>query len=153
MENNWVNDAKNALNEELGWDDEIVEESSFVILKPGKYSFTVRNLERGRFEGSDKMGPCNKATIELSIFNEQGQEAMVREQLLLNRKMEWKLSEFFISIGQKKHGEPLKMNWSKVLGSTGRCEIKNEEYNGNTYNRVKKFLEAEASQGFTPGRF
>lgn len=141
---NWVDDAEKQLEESnqgqaLGWDDEIAEESEFVLLEPGIYGFTVTGFERGYFDGSEKMGPCPKAEIELEVV-QNGRTAKVFENLFLNKKSEWKLSEFFISIGQKKQGEPLKMNWSKVLGSSGKCQIINNEYNGNTYNRVKKFI-------------
>lgn len=136
----FANDVIGADNDILGWDDNISEESEFVQLPPGDYNFTVGAFTRGRFEGSDKMGPCNKAELELKIEYE-GRTATVFESLFLHKKAEWKLSEFFVSIGLKEPGQPVRMDWGKVLGATGRCKIYNNEYNGNVYNRVKKFLE------------
>lgn len=145
-ENPWEND-KDLIpidnNDALDWDGEIEEESEFVLLPEGEYSFMVTGLNRGRFEGSEKMSPCPKAELELLIIHDD-KDVKVFENLFLHKKAEWKLSEFFISIGQKKHGEPLKMDWSKVIGSEGTCRIYNNEYNGNKYNRVKKFLEPKA---------
>lgn len=153
---NWVDDAEKALEErELGWDDEIEKESEFILLPEGDYDYVVDSFERGRFEGSEKMPPCNKAILTLKIAY-QGQTATVKHNLLLHTKTEWMLSEFFKSIGQKKKGEPLKMNWGLVPGSKGRCNI--EQYtgkNGNTYHQVKRFLEpVEVEQvTFKPGEF
>ena len=127
----------------LGWDEEIKQESEFVLLEPGTYDFEVTGLEKAYFNGSEKMQPCPQARLELTI-----DKAKVFTNLFLNTKSEWKLSEFFISIGLKKKGEPLKMQWNKVLGLKGKCEVSNREYNGKTYNEVSKFLEpAEQTWG------
>lgn len=37
---------------ELGWDDEIVKESDFILLPEGDYNFKVAGFERARHEGS-----------------------------------------------------------------------------------------------------
>ena len=47
---------------------------------------------------------------------------------MLAKIMEWKLCAFFRSIGQKKHGEPLKPNWGKVIGSIGKAHFKQREW-------------------------
>ena len=55
---------------ELDWDSEIENEGSdFIVAEPGDYDFVVTNFERGRFQGSAKMPPCNQAklTIRLEI--------------------------------------------------------------------------------------
>jgi hypothetical protein len=49
------------------------------------------------------------------------------------------------------------MNWSRVVGSKGRCKIgtrkwTNDEGKEMVFNEVKKFYEPEA-KGFTPGKF
>ena len=48
--------------------------------------------------------------------------------MLLCRRHEWKLAGFFRSIGQKKHGERLVMNWNKVVGAQGRARFKPRNY-------------------------
>ena len=45
--------------------------------------------------------------------------------------MEWKVSSFFRSLGLKKSGEPLVMDWSKVEGAKGRGHFKPDTYTGN----------------------
>ena len=140
----------------LNWDDEITQESSFTLLPEGEYNFKVTNFDRAWYDGSDKIPPCNKAIITITIETPQG-DAEIKENLFLTTKTEGLLSAFFGSIGQKKKGEPLRMNWNKVVGSTGRVKIVVREYNGNNYNQVKRWLSPEDNKpsagGFKPGAF
>ena len=48
--------------------------------------------------------------------------------LILSKALTWKLSAFFRSIGQKKRGEKITMDWNKVLGAKGRAHIKQKVY-------------------------
>ena len=144
-------------NKALNWDDEIQQESTFTLLPEGDYSFKVVNFERAWYDGSEKIPPCNKAIITIRIEDEVG-TAELKENLFLTTKTEGLLSAFFSSIGQKKKGEALRMNWNKVIGSTGRVKVGTRSYNDNTYNQVKRWLSPEdnkpaATGGFKPGAF
>ena len=57
------------------WDDEIEVDDSFELLPDGDYTFTVVNVERGRFDGSEKMPACNMATVSFKV---QGKDAAVK---------------------------------------------------------------------------
>lgn len=145
---------------EMEWDAEISKESDFVLLPAGEYDFKVAAFERARYNGGGKMGPCNEAKITLEVKAPDGRTASVRHNLFLNSKCEPMLCAFFRGIGQKKHGEPLKMNWNKVIGSSGRAKFGIREYNGNQFNEVKGFIypdEAASTQSqgksFKPGAF
>lgn len=153
---------------ELGWDDEIEKESDFVLLPEGDYNFTVSAFERGRHEGSEKLPPCNKAIISLHIESNEV-NTTIKHNLFLHTKTEGMLSAFFCAIGQKKHGEKLKMNWTAVVGAKGRCKVgirnwtsKNNELMQS--NEIKKFYDPEETKPtetsvnsqagvFTPGKF
>lgn len=151
MNENYNNTNKDAFD----WDSVIENESNFVLLPEGEYEFTVTGFERGYFNGSEKMSACPKAELTLTIETAQG-TATVKHNLFLSRRTEGLICAFFICIGQKKHGEPLRMNWQQVVGSKGRCKIGIRTYNNNDYNEVKKFLEpGETTQRpmFTPGNF
>lgn len=112
----------------MDWDDGILEDGKeFVLLPEGDYNFVVTNFERGRFPGGAKIPACNKAVITVEVHGEKG-DATIRFDLLLYRTLEWRLSSFFRCIGQKKHGEPLKMDWSKVVGSMGRAHVTQRTY-------------------------
>lgn len=139
-----MSDYNNNQGFELGWDSQIENDSpDYIILPEGEYDFTVKSFERGRHNGSDKVGPCPKAILTLGIDTPQG-EATVRKELLLHSKLEGILCEFFTCIGQRTHGQRVTMNWNAVPGAHGRCKIGTRVYNGNQYNEVKKFLEPAA---------
>ena len=136
---------------ELDWESEIVNDAQeFILLEDGDYNFTVMAVERGRFNGSEKMPACNVAKVKLKIENPVG-EVVLTQQLMLHSKVEWKLSEFFASIGLKKKGQPYRMTWN-IAGYAGRCKIGKKTYNNNTYNEVKKFYSAEEQPTPQPTR-
>ena len=138
----------------LDWDSEIeYTESNFTTLPEGKYSFTVTGFDRQNYSGQDRNGnatkipPCKMAVVHLQVDGGEHGMATVDERLYLHSSMLWKLSEFFVSIGQMKgeKGETISMNWSTVPGSTGVVELIVNEYankNGEkrTNNRVSHFL-------------
>lgn len=134
------------IERELGWDDEISRESDFTIIPEGDYDFTVTGFERGRHEGSEKLPPCNKAIVTLSVRLPDGSAATLKHNLFLHTRCEGLLSAFFTGIGLKRKGEPLHMNWNAVTGAAGRCHIKVRTYtkqNGETgqSNDISKFYE------------
>lgn len=152
----------------MSWDDIIENDNEFTVLPEGDYDFTIVDLERKRFEGSEKMSACPKAEVSIKIYDRNNQSVgstTVKENLMLNRKMEWKLCQFFTAIGLRKHGEPLKMNWNNVKGRTGRCKVIINKYTNDKgeekeNNRIDKFYEpveapttAPAQRTFVPGKF
>ena len=150
----------------MEWDDTIEKDSEFTLLPEGDYDFEVLKFERGRSNGSAKMSACPMAILSIKVFNKNNPKAgttVITHNLCLNRKLEWKLCEFFTAIGDRKHGEPLKMNWAAVTGKTGRCKIIVDDYVNNkgekkTNNKIDKFYEAAETPttptaSFTPGKF
>ena len=129
--------------EEIGYEGTIEDESGgFVLLPEGDYDFTVNKITRGRYEGSDKMPACNSVTVELTVWGPQD-KTTVTERFFLVKKFEWKLSQFFLSIGVKKHGEPLMMRWN-IEGLRGKCKVYVDHYKKNDgsdgqSNKIKKF--------------
>lgn len=144
MENN-----TNYLNPEvMGWDSLIEDDGrGYLLLPEGDYGFEVVDFERDRFNGSAKLPACNKAVLTLAVETEEG-TAHVRCDLLLCRALEWKLSSFFRSIGQKKKGERVTMDWSRVKGAHGRGHFRPKSYtdsNGSehTVNECASFLDRD----------
>lgn len=121
----------NILDQELGWEDEIENEGSpRRVLEPGEYPFTVLGFERARYAGSEKVAPCNQAILHLRVDAPDGESEM-NVNLFLLKRFEWKLCQFFTSIGLRQHGEKLRMNWAAVTGKTGRCRITKRTYKTN----------------------
>ncbi|MFZ3172050.1 MAG: hypothetical protein WA118_08730 [Carboxydocellales bacterium] len=148
---------------ELGWDEQIENDSpDFVILPEGDYDFEVVEFERGRHAGSDKLPPCNKATVHIKVTGPEG-VTTIKHNLFLHSITEGMLCAFFTGIGQRKKGERLTMNWNAVVGAKGRAKVgtrkfKNDKGEELTFNEIKKFYEpAEGPQnskvGFTAGSF
>lgn len=136
----------------LSWDSTIEKESSFVLLEPGEYNFTVKNMTRGQYTPGPSAKitePCPMAELELDVTDSKGQTATVKENLILHTSLEWKISQFFISIGQKVKGEPFVPNWGAVIGTSGRGEFDTRKYTANgeerEANQVKNFLEPVAN--------
>lgn len=134
----------------LSWDSQIEQESSFILLPEGEYEFRVEKMERSMYQPSpqSKIREASpQAELELKIQSPEG-EATVFERLILHTATEWKLSEFFIAIGQKKKGQVVTPNWSQVPGATGRAKIEINKYKTNQgqdreNNRIVEFLEPQ----------
>lgn len=143
-----MTEYNNNFEREFGWDDTIQEDAKeFITLQPGDYVFTVTDFERARHtpnpQKTGKLPACNKAVISLEIETDEG-VASLKHNLFLHSSTEGMLSAFFGAIGQKKYGEPLKMNWNTVVGATGVCSVKNRTYNDNVYNEVKSMIYADS---------
>lgn len=130
------------------WDDEIEddgEERSFVTLAEGDYDFEVVKFERGHYtprEGS-KTPPCNMAIISIKISTEDG-DCYIEDKFPLASTMEWKASAFFRSIGLKKHGEKLRMDWKGAIGEHGRAHITKSEgtkKDGVFFNNISRYID------------
>ena len=130
---------------QLDWDDEIEQESEFVILPEGTYDFEVVKFERGQHNGSEKLPACKKAILTIKLTDGKKSTTIIHN-LFLHSKCEGMLSAFFLAIGEKKHGEKLRMNWNNVTGAKGRCKVIVEPYNGNDYNKIKSFLEPKPAE-------
>jgi hypothetical protein len=150
-----------SIERELGWEDQIENDGpEFVTLPEGDYDFEVIGFERGRHNGSEKLPPCNKATVQIRVKSEEG-ETIIKHNLFLHSKTEGMLCAFFTAIGQRKKGEKVSMNWNAVIGSVGRCRVgihkwKNDNGDELSNNDIKRFYEpAEGSptKKFEAGRF
>ena len=146
----------------FGWDDEISNEGTpFALFDAGNYPFTVVEFERSTYQPNPNYQAkvptgTNMAILSLEFINTStGEKSTVKEKLYLYGKGEWRISQFFISIGQKKKGEPLRPNWQAVLGAKGTAELEINNYtdrdgNPGKNNRVKTFNEP-TQQAATPG--
>ena len=133
------------IGRELDWDEAIeLNPSTFVLLPEGEYDFKVIKFERQRHTGSAKLPPCPKAAITVEISGVNG-TTQITHNLFLHTKTQGLLSAFAISIGQGKQGDVVKLDWSKVLGATGRAKVTVRKYTKKDgteaeTNEVKQFL-------------
>lgn len=132
--------------ESLGWDDEIeAQDSEYVLLEPGTYTFTVARFDREQFDGSEKMGPCPCARLQLACSDGAGHEGTVTCRLYLNRRQQWKLTQFFKATGliPADAEGTTRLPWGEVLGSMGQVALRRRTYNGKEYNEVDRFVVPE----------
>lgn len=154
MSNNTIPEGFEPYNDGgFDWGDEISQESEFVLLPPGEYPFEVVNFERARHPGSEKLPACNKAVVTLKVYGPEGQTATVPYNLFLHRKTEGMLSQFFIGLGMKEHGKPVRMDWNNIVGKRGRLKLAHRTYNGETYHDVKRILDPEEKPKAPQGGF
>lgn len=140
-----------------GFDVERIDnpnENDFILLAPGKYAFRVKEVEKGWHNGSEKLDPCHKAIIHIEVDGGWQGKVIIKTNYFLHRKMDGLNCQFMLSIGHRKHGEPLVARWNLVPGSTGVVEIGNREGTGESkgkfFNDCKKFLEPGTALSVIP---
>lgn len=137
--------AEPDLGTPLNFDDVLNADSTpreFEPFPPGNYPFRVVEITRGQFDGSKKMAPSPKVDVTCEVFDEHSNKSIrVRRSLILNSKTAFVIAQFFESIGKKKKGEPIKMDWN-VIGSGGYLELgqRKSTTNGKMYNEIKRFI-------------
>ena len=124
--------------------DENTSTTSFEPLPEGDYEFTVRSVTKKMFNGSAKMPACPQASVEVLVMDPKThREISIFTNLFLVSTQEWKLVQFFKSIGvMGLNDKDLKMRWD-IEGEIGKCHIAPREYNGKIYNDIKKWIAPE----------
>ena len=110
----------NAQGYELDWDSEIENDGpEYTTLPEGEYDFTVVGFERQRYTPSAKakLPPCNMAVVSLQFKEPEG-STTIKDKLYLHSSVEWRLCAFFTSIGQRQHGERVRIGMQS-LGRMG----------------------------------
>lgn len=133
-------------NEVIGWGDSFTaEESEFTLISPGNYPFTVKEMERKIYDGSGKIpNGTPYAEVKCEVTGPEGTTSII-ERLYLLKRMQWKLTQFFQSIGQPVVvGQPFQPNWNAVVNAKGMAEVEVNTYKKDgeekKNNRIKNFL-------------
>ncbi len=123
----------------LSWDAVIEDEGTggWEPLEEGDYEFVVDDFKRTF--AKDNTTPVLELTLKIG-------DTTVRDWLHFKKNAEWKISQFLISIGMKKHGEPAKVDFDHLLGAKGRCHVTIRPYTKNDGsegkgNNVGNYLE------------
>jgi hypothetical protein len=139
----------------LGWDDEIVQDNvDQPVFPEGNYPFEIVNMKRGQHQpkpdGKGKLPSCPKAVVTIRVYGPGGEKTDIDHNLFLHSRCEGMLCAFFVAIGQRKHGEPLRPQWNQVVGSRGWCKLKvykGQRQDGSEYqgNDIKSFIDPAKS--------
>ena len=133
--------------DKMDWYSEFSEDNNkkkeFVILKEGtEVDFTVVEFKRVKSVNGNNM-----AKLTLRCTTNDGYEGNVLENLVLVRSCEWKICQFFICVGLRKHGDRGTLRWDSLLGAKGRAVLGEDTYkkNGKTYpcNVIRNYIEPE----------
>lgn len=131
-------------NEGAGFD--VFPEGTEVIFK-------VETVERGR--NADGTKPQVKMKLSLTPAKGEGRSSCM-EFLTMTRKSEWKICEFFTSLGLRKHGEQFRLRWD-IEGMRGRATVGVDTWPNKTTgvqmsgNNIKKFLDPREGDNFNAG--
>ena len=113
------------------------------LIPAGTYAFRVGDLTRTRSAKSDN--PMVRLRLVLEMPD--GGTESAYDNLVITPAAEWRLAEFFTSIGQKRKGVPMRIDWSTVAGSTGvvvtDVEV-SEQYGSQT--RIKRYLDPASAE-------
>ena len=108
----------NQNNEFLNWGEGFTaQEDEFVLLDEGVYNFTVTKMEKKVYSGNSTKIPngCPYAELNVQVQSQKG-TTNIRERLYLLKSMQWKLTQFFASIGQPVvTGQVFNPNWMLLL--------------------------------------
>ena len=130
----------------FGWDSTIKNDGGdFRLLPEGVWPFTVKSLEKGYSNGTKNIPPCPMAKLTLRV----GSGAAVSDvtnTLYLDDSQEWKLCQFFLALGMRKHGEELNLSaFDRIKDKTGWLEIDHYSYTQDgeekTINSVARYLD------------
>ena len=148
---------QNLEDRELDWDDEIENTQSFTDIPDGEYNFVVDHFERAKVGGDGKYAGKNMAVIFCDVLGPDNTNVTIRTNLIMHSKFQWKLSQFFISIGLMKdeEGERLRMPWTQIGGCRGRCKVEHKpNYNDatKTHLEITEFLKPGAKT-WAKGKF
>lgn len=165
----------------LDWDELVDQGQEFTVLPAGVYPFRVETWARARHATSEKLPACPQAILTIVIDGGQNGTRKIEHNLFLHTKTQGFLNQFFTAIGCPEENGKVRMDWNRVTGATGRCEIYVDKYqkrdgSQGESNKIKKFLKPaqgiaataptapqqtlpfdlpapQAPQGYTPGAF
>lgn len=129
----------------MDWNDSVSNDGGdFKLLEPGIYPFTIKHVEKSYVENaSSRYSGAKKAIVTLRVNGETD----VTDGIILDTDLEWKICQFMVGAGIRKHGETKEMNWdnSFLVGKTGYVEIEHREYqkDGETRkaNQVARYID------------
>lgn len=146
----------NSAGYELDWEDYVCRDNSTEIILPeGDYPFNVVDYEKSYHNGSIKIPPCPKVIVDCEFDGGKYGTVNIKSYFFLYSTMEWKICQFYRSIGKKKWGERIKMDWNSIIGSRGIAHVNIESWKDDsgkihTNNKISEFLDPANFSSLTP---
>lgn len=134
----------------FGWNDAIEndgqEQETLIVVPEGDYDFKIVDFQRAKAKSG-----ANMAHLTMRVESDKG-ASLIHEYIVLTSSQEWKISAFFRAIGQKKRGERVAMDWSKVNGAKGRAHVIVDKFTRNDgsegeSNKISRYIDfAQANE-------
>lgn len=136
----------------MDWDSSLDEAeaktaaSDFELLPDGEYEIEIKKLEKDSYTAGpgSKISSCPLAIVHVIAKSSDGKRNYFRERLYIHEDNKWRLFQFFVCLGLRKHGDgKSNMPWAQVEGATGRAKLGHRvsKTNGESYQTVVRWLE------------
>jgi hypothetical protein len=128
------------------WDSPIDEEGIVgSILPKGEYLFMVKSMTKGVSKG-EKTAGAPQAKLVLQIYDKEDMElrkpiGIAFDRLTLHDSTWGLVCQFFVAIGERKHGETIDARWDMVPGAAGRVILEPHTFDGKDSMQVKQYLD------------
>jgi len=125
----------------IGYNGECGDGEPLIGIPEGEHYFRVRNVTKG----FDEKHQCDAATVTLEVRAGET-TATIQDKLPCHTAFEWKLGAFFKSLGLRKSGEKLRMNWDAAVGQWGRCKIVIKKGRERDFHNIGSYLDRNGKQ-------
>lgn len=136
------------------WDDVVPapeDESgggeAYVLLPQGIYQFTVVNTKAlAPTEEATEKTPAGTHRMEVTLrVQHEGNKVHLRKVFYALSSFDKITAAFFLTVGLRKHKEPIRFAWREARGRDGWCKVDNRhgtgKYAGKLYNEVAFFVD------------
>jgi hypothetical protein len=128
------------------WDSPIDEEGAAgSILPKGEYLFAVKSMTKGVSKGEKTTGaPQAKLVLQIYAKEDTGFEKPIGiafDRLTLHSSTWGMVCQFFVAIGERKHGQTIEARWDMVPSAQGRVILEPHNFDGKDSMQVKQYLD------------
>ena len=146
------------LNQKIDWDYDFTEadyQDEVATLPPGVYPYEILKVEKTSFQGSAKLAPGPMARVTVELDGGDLGRGLATVSFVLNKQLLWKIAQFFVSCGLRKHGERGSMPWDEAVHEKGMCHVTTRKYTDKygterEVQDVDKWLDPDEAKKFSP---
>lgn len=120
-------------------------------IAPGTYPYKIIKVEKEYTKATSEKPARPMAVLTVEIENDAEEYADIKDRIVLQDNMKWKIRQVFESAGLCKPGAEFIVNWEGLIGMRGHLKTKNEKYkdrNGNERERAN--IDAWLPYGHAP---